>query len=382
MLSKKKVLFVKVEAAEGQAEAMDPAVDGVLILEGGGITPEGSPVGSARLSATLSKEPHKIGQLSLGLTAPCELRGGGVSGDAVQTPDFDDMLRASAMKRTTIEFVQADGATLVGSFTRGEVITGGTSGATGILVAHVGGGLLMEPATGNFQSGETLSGGDSGATMDSNATPITGHQYMPTSKNDEMVSNTAVFYLDGHKFTVSGARNTWSMNLPVGEKPTIEFVINGRWNDPVQESNPTPTLLDTDAPLVVNMGLKVGDYAPMGVTSIAIDMAGAVNKAMDVNAPDGLRAFNVTDRTPAGSFDPEAETLNNYNPWSAWKSGDLSELSFLLGNVPGNRIFAIMPKIQRTSVGYGDRDGTVVYDESFDLKRDLDGDDEIRLIFF
>ncbi len=63
-------------------------------------------------------------------------------------------------------------------------------------------------------------------------------------------------------------------------------------------------------------------------------------------------------------------------------NGDLAELSFLLGSVAGNRIYVSMPKVQRTSVGYSDREGTVTYDESFELKRDNAGDDELRMVFF
>jgi len=380
MLTKKQVLLTKIEAAEGVAETVDPALDAVLILEGGAVTPEGQVVGSARLNATLSREPDKIGQKSMALTAPCELRGGGINGSVVKAPDFDSMLQASAMKRLDIEFLACD--TPSGAFERGEVITGGTSTATGVLISYVGGGLLLEPATGTFESGELLTGSTSSVTANSTATPITGFEYMPTSEPETMKSMTAVRYHDGHKFVVSGARNTFSMSLPTGEKPTIEFTINGRWGDPVQESNPTPNLNMTDAPLVVNMGLKVGNHAPLGVNAISLDMANSVIKAQDVNAPDGLRAYLITGRQPSGSFDPEAEDLASYNPIQAWMDGELAELSFLLGSTPGERIYMSMPKIQRTSVSYGDREGTVVYDESFEPKRDDAGDDELRMVFF
>jgi hypothetical protein len=380
MLTRKKVLLTKVEAVEGTAETLDAATDAVLVLEGNTITPEGGVVGNARLNSTLSREPDTIGQKSLMMTAPCEFRGGGISGSAVAAPDFDAMLRSSAVKRSDIEYLAVDSVT--GIFQRGEVITGGTSGATGTLIAHVGGGLLLEPLTDTFESGETVTGGDSSASASTTAAPVTGYQYKPTSVEADMVSMTAAMYQDGHKFVMPGARCTFSLNLPVGEKPTIEFTMSGRWADPVQESNPTPTLLMTDAPLVVNAGLKVGDYTPVGVNNITLDMANTVTKAQDLNAPDGVRAYMVTGRQPAGTFDPEAESLSNYNPWLAWMDGDLAELSFLLGTTPGNRIYVLMPKIQRTTVAYGDRDGTVTYDESFELKRDDAGDDELRLVFF
>lgn len=379
MLTAKKVLFFKNEAVEGVAETMDPAVDGVLVLEGGNVTPSGAPVGSKRLSETLSKSRDTIGQLALGIVAPCEFRGGGIDGSAVNAPDFDRMLQACAMVRSDVEFLAVDEVT--GTFAPGEVITGGTSSATGLLIANVGGGLLYEPLTGTFESGETVTGGDSSASVDTTAAPITGYQYKPTSASASMKSATGVMYLDGHKWTMTGARGTFTIDLPAAEKPTIEFTMNGRWNPPEQVSNPTPTLLDTAAPLVQGMGLKVGSHAPLGVTSISIDMANVVSKAMDVNASDGIRCFQVLDREPTGSFDPEAESLSVDNPFADWTGSVLAEMSFLLGSVAGNRIYVSMPKIQKDTPGYGDLEGKVTYDQSFKLKKDA-GDDELRLVFF
>ncbi|MGE4193075.1 MAG: phage tail tube protein [Pseudodesulfovibrio sp.] len=382
MLTKKQVYLTGIEAVEGVAETLDPATDAVLILEGATITPEGQVVGSARLNATLSGEPDKIGQKSLSLTATCEFRGNGIVGSAVNPPDFDAMLRASAMKRDGIEFLAVDTVTVTGTFVRDEVITGGTSSATGLLIANVGGGLLYEPLTGTFESGESVTGGDSSASANSIAAPTTGYRYKPTSTESEMKSMTGVRYLDGHKYTVFGARNTFSLNLPTGDKPTIAFTMSGRWSAPAQAPNPTPTLNPADAPLVVNMGLKVGGHAPLGVNALTLDMANTVTKASDLNAADGVRAYTITARKPAGTFDPEAEDLGDYNPIQDWMDGTNAELSFLLGSVPGNRIYTLMPKIQRTAVAYGDREGRVIYNESFEAKRDDVGDDELSMCFF
>ncbi len=59
-------------------------------------------------------------------------------------------------------------STIVGNFAPGELITGGTSGATGTITTQptaTGGGILIFwHRTGTFQSGETITGGSSGAT--------------------------------------------------------------------------------------------------------------------------------------------------------------------------------------------------------------------------
>jgi len=381
MLTNKQVLLIKTETTEGVAETPSADTDACLLLKGGTPTPSGEKVGSDRLSATLSKEPHKIGQLSMGLSVPCELRGGGIVGDVVNEPDFDPMLRACAMKKSVVVFL-ALGEVTGGIFAAGETVTGGTSLATGKVVGYARSGLLLEEVVGVFVDAESVSGGTSSASATSLANPVSGWQYMPASADVDKPSLTAVRYHDGHKFVLAGARGTFVVNFEVGDIAKLDFTLNGRWANPVQEDNPTPVLNITDAPLVVDMGLAVGPYEPMGVTALSLDIANTVSKAQDVNAADGVRAFRITDRTPVGGMDPEAESLGNYNPWQDWKGGETSALSFALGSVAGNRIFVSMPKVQRTSVAYGDREGLVSYDESFELKRDVVGDDELRLVFF
>lgn len=54
--------------------------------------------------------------------------------------------------------------TLVGIFTVAETVTGGTSGATGVIVSNGGGQMIVKLVTGTFQVAETITGGTSGAT--------------------------------------------------------------------------------------------------------------------------------------------------------------------------------------------------------------------------
>lgn len=58
---------------------------------------------------------------------------------------------------------------VVGTFVVGETVTGGTSGATGVVYRVFPTGLLLTGITGTFQAAETLTGGTSGATATSGA---------------------------------------------------------------------------------------------------------------------------------------------------------------------------------------------------------------------
>jgi hypothetical protein len=283
------------------------------------------------------------------------------------------------MARSDVVFVEC--GSVVGTFSQGEAVDGGTSSATGTLIAHVAGGLLLEGVTGTFESGETLTGGSSSATAVATAGPVTGHQYTPVSDPDAMKSVTTVYYRAGHKFTVAGCRSDFSLSMPVGQPAKLSFTQRGRFAVPVEEVNPTPVLNTDKPPLCVNLGLMIGDYEPTGINEITLAQGNVLTKDEDVNAPDGLHTYIITDRTPTGSVDPKAVALGDYNPWSEWVGGTLAALRFLLGSQPGNRIYIQAPAIQHVTTPYGDREGTMTNSLNFELKG-VSGDDELRLVFF
>lgn len=378
-LTKRQVLMDKIESVVGEAETPSATTDAVLALSGSEITPEGEKVADDRLSDTLSKQPHAIGQLVTGLTRQHELRGGGITGSAVAEPDYSALLQSCALKRADVVFVEC--GSVAGTFVAGETVTGGTSSAEGEFIALAGGGMLLESVIGTFESGETMTGGTSSATASATDGPVTGHQYTPLSDPDEMKTITTVYYRDGHKFTVAGCRSDLSLSLPVGQPGKFSFTQQGRYADPVEEENPTPTLFTGKPPLGVNLGLVIGVNTPSGINEVTLALGNALVKDQDLNAPDGLHTYLITDRTPTGSVDPKAEGLGDFNPWTEWKNGTLAALSFVVGSQAGNRIYIEAPSIQYTSTPYGDRDGTMTNTLNFDLKG-VSGDDELRLVFF
>ncbi|WP_285906780.1 hypothetical protein [Pseudodesulfovibrio pelocollis] len=378
-LTKRQVLLDKIEAEVGVAETVDAAVNAVLALSGTEITPEGEKVADDRLSDTLSKQPHAIGRLVNGLTRQHELRGGGITGSVVAEPDYSALLQSCALTRSAVVFVAAEAGT--GTFAAGETVTGFTSGAVGSLIAVVGGGLLLEAVSGTYQDEETLTGSTSEATATATAGPVTGHQYTPLSNPDLTKTITTVYYRDGHKFTVTGCRSDLSLSLPVGQPGKLNFTQQGRFTLPVEAANPTPTLSTHKPPLCVNLGLAIGSYALSGVNELTLALGNTLTKDEDLNAPDGLHTYIITDRTPTGSVDPKADALTTFDPWTAWKDGTLARLAFLLGSEPGNRIFIEAPSIQYVTPAYGDREGTMTTALSFELKG-VSGDDELRLVYF
>ena len=72
--------------------------------------------------------------------------------------------------------VVIDFDTLVGTFSNQEIVTGGTSGATGILSSFGDTSIIVSKVTGTFQVGETITGGTSLATLNTTAVDPLGNR--------------------------------------------------------------------------------------------------------------------------------------------------------------------------------------------------------------
>ena len=334
-LTKRQVFLDKIEAVAGENAYPVPEADACLALSGATITAEGEVIANDRLSSTMSLEAHQIGKVSSKLERRVELRGGGITGSAVSMPDYDALLQSCAMARTDIESLAI--GVVTGAFERGEVVTGGTSAATATVIAELPGTLLIEAITGTFDAAEVLTGGTSAATVSTTAIAVTGYQYMPMSDPDAMKTMTSIYYMDGHKHVLTGCRADFSMSIPVGQPGTLTFNQQGRFAIPVEEAMPTPTLNTALPPLAVEMGLKVGGYSPMGVNEMTLAMANKMTKDEDMNAVDGLAGYYISGRQPVGTLNPKSDSLDNFNPWQEWKTGNMAMLSCVIGAAAGDR---------------------------------------------
>lgn len=99
-------------------------------------------------------------------------------------------------------------SSVVGTFTIGETITGGSSGATAVIsaISTEGDYLLTGAFTGTFTLGETITGGGSGATavIGATANTVYGHQF--TAPQSDLPTFTVEFGYDGESVRYTGVR--------------------------------------------------------------------------------------------------------------------------------------------------------------------------------
>lgn len=204
--------------------------------------------------------------------------------------------------------------------------------------------------------------------------------YTPLTQDHE--SCTIYFYRDGILHSLVGCRGTWELRLPVDDLPVFRFTMRGLWADPSDSANPSsPTVLSLVPPRIVDLGLSIGSYSPVGVNSLQLAMNNTLVTKKCINATEGITGIEINARRPGGSLDPEVDTLANLNPWSAWKAATSAAIACTVGSVAGNRLDVSVPKAIYDEVGYGDRDGTLIYNLPFTCTENSSGDDELSLTF-
>lgn len=170
------------------------------------------------------------------------------------------------------------------------------------------------------------------------------------------------------------------LDMTVNQIGSIEFNMSGIYVDPLDQIMPTPTILDLVPPACAGIGLTLGSYTPV-LSSLQLSLGNQIVQRKDLNADTGITGISIIDRQPAGSVDPEAAKLSDFNPWSAWSAGTRASISATLGSASGNKIAITVPKAQYGGPKYGDRDGTLVYELPFTPTIDATGDDELKLEF-
>tara|TARA_R100000951_G_scaffold94307_1_gene83008 strand:- start:1327 stop:2700 length:1374 start_codon:yes stop_codon:yes gene_type:complete len=115
-----------------------------------------------------------------------------------------------------------------GSFTLGEVVTGGTSGEVGtiVLTEQEGTDIVFVSSVGAFTPTETLTGGTSGATAVLDAVNVGGYLQKPVSSGFKQ--RTIRSEEDGFSKEMNGALGTFSVQGNANEPLNVSFEYSGR----------------------------------------------------------------------------------------------------------------------------------------------------------
>jgi len=325
-------------------------------------TPRGTIVGAKRMPLKFSIEVH----------------GGLLSAGVPLAPDYDMFMLSCGLQKTDVQRLALDAP--VGTFVEGESVTGGTSAATGVFHLMDDGVAVLRNVAGDFVSGEVLTGATSAATANTTAAPVQGIEYRPvTSKIAEQKSSLIYLYNDHILYLVKGWRGTFDITAEAGGVPMLNFSGMGLWTTPTDVLNlPDVDPADIIPPRFERVRAKLGAYDPI-FKSFKFAQASQTQQRDDCNSAEGVAEQYLGGREPVVSFDPEMDSLTNYNPFALWESAGKLPLGLTVGQDAGNRWRFQAPNLQHSKLSKGERGMIRVH--QIDGTCTGSGDDEFRITF-
>ena len=221
--------------------------------------------------------------------------------------------------------------------------------------------------------GAALRGCGFGATTVSN-TSVT---YKPISSSFESV--TIWLYIDGRIHKVTGCRGDFKIKCEAGQMAMAEFTFQGRWQTPTLVALASPTLESTNPQVCKSAVFTYNSRTSLVVKSTEIELNNTVAKRPSLNDANAIAGFEITDRQPTMTIDPEAIIETSYD-----FRGDAfttqRAVSWVVGATAGNIVTFSIPQWNPYFPEYEDRDEILVEKIKGECCQSA-GNDEISIAF-
>lgn len=381
-LQRVRQLAAKIESVEGTAETLTAAEAKYLVYD-----PKVKfDVGMFQRNparASLAQMTRIPGLKKATLTARCEVRG---SGTAATAPEWFTLLRACGFKQSTVKSINI-GAVSGGPFTHGETITSGGGGSpTGRVVYETANGaasIKYVPISGTIGTGELITGGTSGATATtSSAASDHGVELKPSYDVTVVPSLTMAVYNDGIAHKIRGARGKSKIAFKNGEPAFIDFEFMGAAVSTTDTALLSITHETTVPPVFLSAAATLASYSPV-FSEIELDLAQTVAFRESANDSTGILSTVITDREPSARLNPEVDSVANYPIFAEWFAATERKLDFVLGSSSGNRFRFYAPKLQILDVDDADRDSLAIHQVTGQLSEYVTGaEDELSIVHY
>jgi hypothetical protein len=204
--------------------------------------------------------------------------------------------------------------------------------------------------------------------------------YAPVSS---AFSSCTIYYnIDGVLHKVTGARGTFSLNMAVGEIPSIDFTFTGVYNTPTDTAAPSVTYANQATPVIAKQGNTTGfellSYSGC-LQSVTFDIGNTLVYRDLINC---TKQVLLTDRASTGSVVIEAPTMAQKNYFTAALSdGSLGNLLFQHGQTAGNIFDFASTRVDIGDVSYSDQDGIHMLTIPFTCVPSTTGNDEFNFVY-
>lgn len=359
-VSRKKQFGIKLESVNGTAETLTTSNYGLQLSEisaANNIEMYDNNV----FKGSIDQSASRTGKGNAVVTIGGEFKNSGTLNTA---PKVGTLLESARYLKSTVYGYAFSVAS--GTSTRGaDIITGGTSGATGRFVKIEGSKIYLADISGTFTVGETVtdSVGTWTATLGAKDGTATGFYYRGDSSASSEKCATIHVNEDGILKPLYGAMCNFGLDVTTDGFAKFVGSITGVMNKTnwgtavamIDES--TITWESTEPPVVVNASLTIGSYSPIAVSRVNIDTGNTVTLIEDLNSDSWYRHADVVSRGVAGTIELLTVSPSDHSFYADFIAGTTAALNFTIGSGAGKQIEVILPYIQYTGLVDADKEG-------------------------
>lgn len=219
-------------------------------------------------------------------------------------------------------------------------------------------------------------------------------EYLLESTYSDIKSLTIYYYIDGSLHKLLGARGTFSVNLNIGERPTMSFRFVGLDGGVTAAANASPTLTGYKAPLVVtdtNTGaMTLGcTYATGALSSgteyvsggMEFDMGNQV-EFIDLlgTASAAGQSVDITQRVMTGRIRLDLTAAQEASFHTAIKANTTQSVGLIHGTTAGYKMLVYLASVQLINPSVEDVNGRMMLAYDMRVLPSTAGNDEIKIV--
>lgn len=205
--------------------------------------------------------------------------------------------------------------------------------------------------------------------------------YTPVSSGHGSV--TLYIYKDGRLHILTGCRGSGKKVFEAGKALYMEFNMMGRYAAPTVVALPTTVTYESTVkvpPVCKSTAFTYNSKTSLVVGSLNLDLGVNVVKRVSLNDANGIIGFEITDRSPKFTFDPEAQFQTSYAFRTDWLTTQRA-ISIVATRAAGNIVTLNIPTANITKIEYGERDGIQIEKIEGECSDSTTGDDGYNIVF-
>lgn len=213
-------------------------------------------------------------------------------------------------------------------------------------------------------------------------------EYNPVTPVADSV--TIYYFVSGVRKIAKGCRGSFTVNMGVGERPTLSFKFTGINGSETANTPGTLTLTAWKTPVVVSdpntADLTLG-ATYTAATPTLTGGTGYTSRGITVDAGNsvaytpllGGESVDIANRDTSASISLDLTAAQEVTFMSTVRANTTQSLGLMHGTTAGNKVMIFAPAAQLTNPKYSDQNGRVMVD--FDVRLlPSAGNDELKLV--